>query len=64
LPAKGHYLTTSPAGNVLWSGGADGPEGSLLVLGAIVLLLVALLAIYGRKRAAIRAEAAVEQLTA
>ena len=50
LPAKGHYLTTNPAGNVLWSGGADGPEGSLLVLGIILLLLVAVLAIYGRRR--------------
>jgi membrane protease YdiL (CAAX protease family) len=52
LVAKGHYLTTSPAGNPLWSGGADGPEGSLLVLGVVLLLLVALLAIYGRKRPA------------
>jgi hypothetical protein len=50
LVAKGHYLTTSPAGNALWSGGADGPEGSLLVLGVILLLLAALLVIYGRKR--------------
>ena len=45
---QGHYLTTSPAGNALWSGGTDGPEGSLLVLGIILLLLVALIAIYGR----------------
>jgi membrane protease YdiL (CAAX protease family) len=51
LQAQGHYLTTNPAGNVLWSGGADGPEGSLLVLGVILLLLLALLAIYGRRRA-------------
>jgi hypothetical protein len=49
MVAKGHYLTSSPDGNVLWSGGADGPEGSLLVLGAVLLLLVALLVIYGRK---------------
>jgi hypothetical protein len=49
MVAKGHYLTTSPAGNALWSGGADGPEGSLLVLGVILLLLVALLLIYGRR---------------
>jgi membrane protease YdiL (CAAX protease family) len=55
MVAKGHYLTTSPAGNVLWSGGADGPEGSLLVLGVILLLLVALLVIYGRKRVAVLA---------
>ncbi len=46
----GHFLTTSPVGNVLWSGGADGPEGSLLVLGVILLLLVALIAMHGRKR--------------
>src|ERR1017187_8075325 len=44
--ATGHYLTTSPAGNALWSGGADGPEGSLLVVGIILLLLVSLLVIY------------------
>lgn len=50
LPAQGHYLTTNPAGNALWSGGTDGPEGSVLVLGVILLLLVALLIIYGRKR--------------
>jgi membrane protease YdiL (CAAX protease family) len=50
MVAPGHYLTTSPSGNPLWSGGADGPEGSLLVLGVILLLLAALLLIYGRKR--------------
>jgi membrane protease YdiL (CAAX protease family) len=49
LQARGHLLSTSPAGNPLWSGGADGPEGSLLVLGAILLLLAALLVVYGRK---------------
>ncbi|MGD0547388.1 MAG: CPBP family intramembrane glutamic endopeptidase [Terracidiphilus sp.] len=48
--APGHYLTTSPVGNALWSGGADGPEGSLLVLGVILLLLAALLMIYGRRK--------------
>ena len=55
MVAKGHYLTTSPAGNALWSGGADGPEGSLLVLGVILLLLVALLVIYGRRKPAAQA---------
>jgi hypothetical protein len=49
LVARGHYLSSTPSGNALWSGGADGPEGSLLVLGVILLLLVALLVIYGRK---------------
>ncbi len=47
--ATGHYLTTTPVGNALWSGGADGPEGSLLVVGAVLLLLVALFVLYGRK---------------
>jgi len=37
---------------VLWSGGADGPEGSLLVLGILVLLLAALIVIYGRRKPA------------
>ena len=52
LPAQGHYLTSMPAGNPLWSGGADGPEGSLLVLGVILLLLLFLLGLYGRGKVA------------
>ncbi|MGA3134859.1 MAG: CPBP family intramembrane glutamic endopeptidase [Terracidiphilus sp.] len=58
IVAKGHYLTTSPAGNALWSGGADGPEGSLLVLAVILLLLLALLVIYGRRKPAAQARMA------
>jgi hypothetical protein len=58
LTPRGHYLTSMPAGNPLWSGGTDGPEGSLLVLGVILLLLVALLVVYGRKVAAPRPPAA------
>ncbi len=50
LPAAGHYLTTSPQGAAFWSGGDVGPEGSILVLGVILALLLALLTIYGRKR--------------
>jgi hypothetical protein len=48
--ATGHFLTTGPTGNALWSGGADGPEGSLLVIGIILLLLAALLVIYDRRK--------------
>jgi len=51
MTAPGHFLTARPAGNPLWSGGADGPEGSVLVIGVILLLLVALLAFYGRRSA-------------
>ncbi len=46
MVAQGHYLSTSPFGNAFWSGGAVGPEGSILVLGAILLLLVVLVALY------------------
>jgi len=48
--ARGHLFTTYPAGSALWSGGSDGPEGSLLVLFIVLLLLGALLLMYGRKR--------------
>jgi uncharacterized protein len=52
ISAQGHLLTTSPAGNPLLSGGADGPEGSTLVLGAILLLLFFLLVLFARRRPA------------
>lgn len=51
LVAKGHFLSTAPAGNVFWSGGTDGPEGSILILGILVLFIAALLLIYSRRRA-------------
>jgi membrane protease YdiL (CAAX protease family) len=41
--AQGHYLSTTPAGSALWSGGSDGPEGSLIALAIILLLLAGLL---------------------
>ena len=50
LVAQGHYMTTSPTGSALWSGGTNGPEGSLLVLPVILLLLLAVLALYGRRK--------------
>jgi membrane protease YdiL (CAAX protease family) len=53
LVAPGHYLTTMLSGNALWSGGANGPEGSLLVLPVILLLLLLLLVVYRRPRPAV-----------
>ena len=47
LTPHGSFLTSTPAGNALWSGGAVGPEGSLLAIG-VVLLLLAVVLIYGR----------------
>jgi membrane protease YdiL (CAAX protease family) len=50
MVAKGHLLTATPAGPAFWSGGADGPEGSVLVLAVIALVLVMILGLYGRGR--------------
>ena len=47
--AVGHYLTTTPAGSPLWSGGSDGPEGSVLVIGIVLLLIAAILLFYRRR---------------
>ena len=47
---RGHLLTTVPQGNALWSGGAAGPEGSLLIVPVTLALLGTLLAVYGRRR--------------
>jgi uncharacterized protein len=47
LTPHGSFLVSTPAGNPLWSGGAVGPEGSLLVVG-VVLLILAVVLVYGR----------------
>ena len=60
LVPQGHLLTTSPAGNAFWSGGADGPEGSILILGVLLLLLAALV-IYGRSKRGAPGSALAEQ---
>ncbi len=46
---KGHLLTTTPTGSALWSGGSDGPEGSLLILPVVALICVAVLLLYRRR---------------
>jgi uncharacterized protein len=61
--APGHLFSTKPAGNPLWSGGADGPEGSLLVIPVVLLILVWLLIFYRRsKPVELPATAVPEQL--
>ncbi|HUX28711.1 MAG TPA: CPBP family intramembrane glutamic endopeptidase [Terracidiphilus sp.] len=60
LVPKGHFLSTAPAGSAFWSGGTDGPEGSVLVFAVILLLLAALIAIYGRRRPVDEAASATE----
>ncbi len=56
---KGHWLSATPAGNPLWSGGGDGPEGSLLVVAAILLLLLFLLAFHSRSKSESQVAAAL-----
>jgi hypothetical protein len=50
LLGKEPLFTATPAGNPLLSGGADGPEGSLLVLVAVLFLILFLAAIYARNK--------------
>jgi membrane protease YdiL (CAAX protease family) len=57
LSAQGSYLTSTPAGNPFWSGGAVGPEGSVVVL-ATILFLLALVLVYGRLSARVAPTAA------
>jgi uncharacterized protein len=62
LTAQGHYLTSTPVGAAFWSGGTDGPEGSVLVIPVVLLLMAAILLLYGRgKSAAVTAGAAAPQ---
>ncbi len=49
LQPKGHYLTSNPVGPELWSGGTDGPEGSLLVIPVVLLTILVLLVAYRRR---------------
>jgi membrane protease YdiL (CAAX protease family) len=61
MTAKGHFLTTAPMGAAFWSGGADGPEGSVLAMGVVLLLLAAVLVLYGRGKRDPFPAAALEQ---
>jgi membrane protease YdiL (CAAX protease family) len=56
LEGQGHLFSATPQGNALWSGGTDGPEGSLLVFGVILLLFLFVIVVYGRARRAAPAE--------
>ena len=49
LAPQGHYLSTAPDGPAFWSGGKDGPEGSILVLPIILLTLLAVTLLYRRR---------------
>jgi hypothetical protein len=62
LRPEGHFLTTNPAGAALWSGGSTGPEGSLLILPMLLLILAALVLIYRRPRPLTNSDTVQQQL--
>lgn len=49
LQAKGHLLNEHATGPLLWSGGATGPEGSILVLVLVVLMAALMFLWWGRR---------------
>lgn len=49
---QGYLFATHPVGPVLWSGGATGPEGSILVLPLILLIALAMWTVWGRNTVA------------
>ncbi|HTV83130.1 MAG TPA: CPBP family intramembrane glutamic endopeptidase [Acidobacteriaceae bacterium] len=47
--AGGHYLREHPSGPVLWSGGATGPEGSLLIVPLLLVIALLMFLWWGRR---------------
>ncbi len=50
MVGQGHLLNTTAAGNPLWSGGASGPEGSVLTSVVLLLSIGWLVVRYGRSK--------------
>lgn len=49
LVARGHLFGEHPLGKILWSGGATGPEGSLLVVPLLIIIVLAMWLWWGRR---------------
>lgn len=49
LVAQGHLFSEHPVGPALWSGGATGPEGSVIVLPLLVLIALLMAAWWGKR---------------
>lgn len=47
--ARGHLFSEHPVGKLLWSGGATGPEGSILVAPLLLIIVVAMFLWWGRR---------------
>jgi hypothetical protein len=50
---QGHLLSAHPTGNPLWSGGATGPEASLLLLPILVLMTASMWMWWGKGKSAV-----------
>jgi CAAX protease family protein len=49
LVAEGHLFSEHPTGGLLWSGGATGPEGSLVVIVLLVVMALLMWVWWGRR---------------
>jgi membrane protease YdiL (CAAX protease family) len=50
LVMKEHLMSSHPSGNPLWSGGATGPEGSLLLLPLLIMMATGMWIWWSRKK--------------
>lgn len=62
LVSKGHLFGAQPQGNILWSGGSTGPEGSMLIVFLLIIVAVLMWAAWRNKRA-VTAPAAEEGMS-
>ncbi len=49
LLAQGHLYGEHPIGKILWSGGATGPEGSLLIVPLLIIMVILMWFWWGRR---------------
>lgn len=49
LVVQGHLFSEHPVGNILWSGGKTGPEGSILIIPLLVLMAILMWLWWGRR---------------
>lgn len=49
LAAQGHLYSVHPLGNILWSGGKTGPEGSILIVPLLVVMAILMWLWWGRR---------------
>jgi uncharacterized protein len=49
LLAEGHLFSEHPTGGLLWSGGATGPEGSLLIIALLAIMALLMWVWWGRR---------------